>query len=70
MYVEHITRKYDKCTIVFDGYEGVAITKDNVHQRRTDGQMGNEVKVAGDLVMNTKKDRFLATSKNKHSFTY
>lgn len=70
MYVEYKSKKYDKCTIVFDGYEGSASTKDNVHLRRTGGQMGSEVNVAGDLVMNTKKDRFLASNKNKQNFIH
>ena len=70
MYVEFITRKYEKCTIVFDGYEGGATTKDNIHLRRIGGQMGSESRVAGDLVMNTKKKRLSANSKNKQKFIH
>lgn len=39
--------------------------KDNVYIRRTGGQMGSEVNVAGDLIMYVKEKRFLENSKNK-----
>lgn len=54
MYVEYVTRKYEKGTFVFDGYEGGASTRDDVHRRRTGGRVGSEVKLEGDLAKERK----------------
>ena len=68
MYVNYVTVKYGECVVVFDGYGDGPSTKDNVHRRRTGGMIGTEVKVEGQLIMNTKKEKFLANSKNKQKF--
>ncbi|KAL5019798.1 hypothetical protein ScPMuIL_002690 [Solemya velum] len=70
MYVTYVTEKYGQCTVVFDGYSGGASTRDNVHKRRIGGHMGMEVKVEGDMLMNTKKIKFLGNSKNKQNFIH
>ena len=60
-------RKVCRC---FNGNGDCPYNKDNVHRRRTGGMIGTEVKVEGQLIMNTKKEKFLANSKNTKKFIY
>ena len=51
----------------FDGYGDGPYTKENVHRWCTGGMIGTEVNVEGQLIMNKKKDIFLATVKTNRS---
>ncbi|KAK3730133.1 hypothetical protein QZH41_004828 [Actinostola sp. cb2023] len=68
LYVEYVTRRYGKATIVFDGYEDGPSIKDATHQRRTGPCPGPAVNFASDMVVKSKKDEFLANQGNKQKF--
>lgn len=64
-YAKHVATKYGKATVVFDGYDGSPSTKDCTHMRRTGGCIGSEVYFDETMKLQTKKDEFLANSRNK-----
>lgn len=69
LYVDYITKKYGKGTVVvFDGYTDEPSTKDTAHLRRTAGQTGKSVNFVGDMKLNLKKNTFLANTSNKQRF--
>ena len=39
-YVDYVNRRYQHCTIVFDGYEEGPTIKDQTHQRQAGGSVG------------------------------
>nr|XP_054767556.1 uncharacterized protein LOC129274841 [Lytechinus pictus] len=68
LYVDYVIRKYGKATVVFDGYEDGPTTKDVTHLRRTGACPGLTVNFAGDMVIKSKKEEFLANEVNKQRF--
>ncbi|KXJ09307.1 hypothetical protein AC249_AIPGENE3666, partial [Exaiptasia diaphana] len=66
-YVQYIKRRYNRATIVFDGYMCGPSTKDCTHQRRTTAH-SPEVNFQQDMVLKLKKDEFLSNPSNKQKF--
>ena len=56
-YVNYVTKKYPKLTVVFDGYPDKPSTKDITHMRRTRGATFNE-----NMPCKTKKEVFLSNT--------
>jgi len=50
LYMDYVTQRYSKATIVFDGYPAGPSTKDVTHLRRTKGCCGSEVHFSGQTV--------------------
>ncbi len=67
-YVNYVTAKYGRPTVVFDGYQDGPSTKDATHLRRTGTCPGLTVHFTGDMVIKSKKDEFLANEINKQRF--
>lgn len=70
MYVDYVQRKYSKAIIVFDGYEAGPSTKDATHLRRSGGVRGAQVNFVGGMPLKSKKEHFLANSRNKQRFIF
>ena len=68
MYGDYVVKKYNKPTVVFDGYGTGPPTKDAAHLRRSGGVVGAEVNFVGSMPLKSKKDHFLANDKNKQRF--
>ena len=69
-YVEYVSRRYGKATIVFDGYESGPGIKDVTHRRRGHGA-GSFVVLTPQTVVSLRKKDFLETRKiSKVSFHY
>ena len=66
-YVEYISRRYGKATIVFDGYESGPGIKDVTHRRRGHGA-GPSVVLTPQTVVSLRKKDFLANKANKQRF--
>ena len=67
LYVQYVKRRYNRVTIVFDGYENGPSTKDCAHQRGS-GICGPTVGFDCDMVLKLKKDVFLSNPENKQRF--
>lgn len=67
LYVEYVKRRYNRATIVFDGYSDGPSTKDCTHERRS-GVHSPTVNFKRDMVMKLKKDEFLSNPSNKQNF--
>ena len=65
LYVNYVTRRFSKATIVFDGYPSGPTTKDNTHLRRTKGCCGPKVQFSGQTLISMKKVEFLSNPVNK-----
>jgi hypothetical protein len=62
--VQYVCRRYDKATVVFDGYEDAPSTKHCTHVRR--GGIGSQtINFQCHMVMTSKKQEFLASKANK-----
>ena len=66
-YVEYVSRRYGKATIVFDGYESGPGIKDVTHRRRGHGA-GPSVVLTPQTVVSLRKKDFLANKANKQRF--
>ena len=67
-YVNYVTKKYPKLTVVFDGYPDKPSTKDITHMRRTRGVTSPKVTFNENMPCKTKKEVFLSNTDNKRSF--
>ena len=68
-YVDYVIKHYGEgTTVVFDGYDDKASTKDSTHVRRTKGKQGISVHFTGEMKLNMKKNEFLTNLKNKQRF--
>ena len=65
IYVDYVNQRYQRCTMVFDGYEEGPTTKDPTHQRRSGGSVGPVVNFTFQTVMKLKKNIFLNSTVNK-----
>ena len=70
LYTDYVTKNYSNSVVVFDGYETGPSTKDNTHLRRSRGKIGAEVHFKEDMILQSKKDDFLANVVNKQQFIY
>lgn len=68
LYIQYLERHYPRAIVVFDGYGGGPTTKDETHQRRIGKEMGVDVDVRGDMLLEMKKKSFLANPRNKQKF--
>ena len=68
IYTDYVRKKYLDVTVVFDGYEEGPSTKDNTHIRRYGGRVGPEVRFNGEMILQSRKDQFLANGINKQRF--
>ena len=68
IYTDYVRKKYLDVTVVFDGYEEGPSTKDNTHIRRYGGRVGPEVRFNGKMILQSRKDQFLANGINKQRF--
>ena len=66
-YPKYITSKYDKCTVVFDGYSSGPSIKDHEHKRRK-GKSAADIKLCEIMTAHPKQHEFLASDKNKRQF--
>ena len=66
-YVEYVSHRYGKATIVFDGYESGLGIKDVTHRRRGHGA-GPSVVLTPQIVVSLRKKDFLANKANKQRF--
>ena len=67
MYVDYVTSKYGKATIVFDGYDSGPTTKDSTHQRRGQGKGPTLVLTPQTLVTIKKRTSFPTMRTNRSS---
>ena len=70
LYTDYVTQRYGRPTIVFDGYHDGPTTKDSTHFRRTGACSGLTVNFAGDMVIKSRKQEFLANNVNKQRFIH
>ena len=63
-YAEFTTRRYQRATVVFDGYLGGPTIKDNTHQRRGKN-VHAVISFTEETVFDGKKDEFLSRDTNK-----
>ena len=68
MYVSHVKQRYGTPVLVFDGYTNELSTKDAIHVIRTGTCSGAIVHFTGDMLIQSKKDEFLANKENKLLF--
>lgn len=69
LYCNYVTKKYGRPIVVFDGYDNSTVsTKQMTQQRRSSGKVGTTVTFEEDMKVTTKKDVFLANTKNKQRF--
>ena len=65
--VQYVLHRYNKATVVFDGYEDGPSTKDCIHVRH--GGIGYQtIDFQCHMVMTSKKQEFLASKANKQRF--
>lgn len=69
-YVKYVTQKYGTATVVFDGYTEEPTTKDVTHLRRTGAGPGVAVHFSGSMILQSKKEEFLANEANKQRFIH
>ena len=67
-YVNYVTKKYPKLTLVFDDYPDKPSTKDITHMRLTRGVTSPKVTFNENMLCKTKKEVFLSNTDNKRSF--
>ena len=67
-YVNYVTKKYPKLTVVFDGYPDKPSTKDITHMRGTRVVTSPKVTFNENMQCKTKKEVFLSSTDNKRSF--
>ena len=65
MYVNHVKQRYCTAVLVFDGYTNEPSTKDAIHLIRTRTCSGVTVHFTGDMLIQSKKDEFVANKENK-----
>ena len=65
MYVNHVKQIYGTAVLVFDGYNNEPSTKDAIHLIRKRTCSGVTVHFTGDMLIQSKKDEFVATKENK-----
>ena len=65
MYVNHVKQRYGTAVLVFDGYTNETSTKDAIHLIRTRTCSGVTVHFTGDMLIQSKKDEFVANKENK-----
>ena len=65
MYVNHVKQRYGTAVLVFDGYTNEPSTKDAIHLIRTRTCLGVTVHFTGDMLIQSKKDEFVANEENK-----
>ena len=70
LYTDYVAKNYSNSVVVFDGYETGPSTKDNMHLRRSSGKIGAEVHFKEDMILQSKKDDFLANVISKQQFIY
>lgn len=70
LYLDYVSRKYGKPTIVFDGYADGPSIKDPTHLRRTGGCTGPTVHFTGQTILCSKKENFLKNKENKQRFLH
>ena len=68
MYVDYVCREFTQPVVVFDGYLAGPSTKDIAHLQRTGGVVGVQVNFDGEMTITSKKEHFLANSRNKQKF--
>ena len=67
-YINYVTKRYPKLTVVFDGYPDKPSTKDITHMRRTRGVTSPKVTFNENMLCKTKKEVLLSNTDNKRSF--
>jgi hypothetical protein len=67
-YVDLVKRSYSNPVVVFDGYDDIPTTKDEAHFRRSHGVVGVQVAFSPCMVVDMKKEEFLANKVNKQRF--
>ena len=65
MYATHVKERYGTAVLVFDGYTDGPSTKDAIHLIRTRTCSGVTVHFTGDMLMESKKDEFVANKEIK-----
>ena len=66
-YVNYVTKKYGKATVIFDGYNSGPDIKDITHKRHSHGT-GPTVALSLQTVVSLKKKDFLSNKANKQNF--
>ena len=66
-YSKYITSKYNKCTLVFDGYSSVPSIKDHEPGSRK-GKSAADIKLFETMTSHPKQHEFLANDRNKSQF--
>ena len=67
-YSAHVTKKYGKATVVFDGYSDTSRTKDCAHMKRSRGKIGVTVQFTSSVALQTEKEKFFSNKQNKQRF--
>ena len=65
IHVNHVKQRYGTAVLVFDGYTNEPSTKDAIHLIRTRTCSGVTVHFTGDMLIQSKKDEFVANKENK-----
>ena len=68
MYVNRVKQRYCTDVPVCDGYTNELSTKDAIHLIRTGNCSGATVHFTGDMLIQSKKDEFVANKENKQRF--
>ena len=68
MYVDHVKQRYGTAALVFDGHTNELSTQDAIHLIRTRTCSGVTVHFTGNMLIQSKKDEFLANKENKQLF--
>ena len=70
LYTDYVTKKYANSVTVFDGYEIGPSTKDNTRLRKFKVKIRAKVHFKEDMILQSKKEEFLANMVNKEQFIY
>ena len=68
MYVNHVKQNYGTAGVVFDRYTNEPSTKDAIDLIRTGTSSGVTVHFTSDMLIQSKKDEFLANKEYKRWF--
>ena len=65
MYVNHVKQRYGTAVLGFDGCTNEPSTTDAIHLIRTRTCSGVTVHFTGDMLIHSKKDKFVSNKENK-----
>ena len=68
MYVDYASKRYGNAKIVFDGYSDQPSTKDTTHLRQCEGARELTAQFNEDMVIKSRKEKFLSNEVNKQGF--